>query len=183
MSERWANGVVPYEFAANVCMLTSSPSQISTIVTILARNNSLFIVQMMREMENLTRVNNTRCISFRPKNTSDRFFLTIFNGSGCFSPVSVEIYVITKMLISVSHQVGSWGNYVGLRGVSLMDSPTSTCMISGIIQHELTHTLGFYHEQSRPDRDTYVSIQWANIRAGKRVHSVLENSISFRYRW
>ncbi|CAF1299048.1 unnamed protein product [Rotaria sordida] len=125
---RWTGGVVPYELASNI-----------------TANNSIFIVNMMRQMENLTKVNNTQCISFRPRNASDLYYITIFNGSGCYAPV------------------GSWGSYVGTRPVSLMHGTYSTCMVSGIIQHELTHVLGFYHEQSRPDRDSYVSIQWSNI--------------------
>ncbi|KAI8485010.1 hypothetical protein Bbelb_372560 [Branchiostoma belcheri] len=37
------------------------------------------------------------------------------------------------------------------------------CVHTGIIVHELIHAVGFWHEHSRPDRDTWVEILWNNI--------------------
>lgn len=33
----------------------------------------------------------------------------------------------------------------------------------GHIKHEMMHTMGFYHEHSRSDRDMFVDVRWDNI--------------------
>ena len=59
---------------------------------------------------------------------------------------------------------GCW-SYVGRlgQGEQQLNLDPSGCVYKGTAQHELLHALGFLHEQSRPDRDTYVTINFQNI--------------------
>ncbi|KAH0518263.1 Meprin A subunit alpha [Microtus ochrogaster] len=57
---------------------------------------------------------------------------------------------------------GCW-SMVGDQQVGQNLSIGSGCDYKAIIEHELLHALGFYHEQSRTDRDDYVTIHWDEI--------------------
>lgn len=86
--------------------------------------------------------NKYTCIKWKPRG-KEKYWVRFIKGKGCWSPVGYRRK--SPQLISL--------------GVG--------CNQKGIICHEMMHTLGFYHEQGRPDRDKYVAIYWENIQPGK----------------
>ncbi|KAM5138250.1 embryonic protein UVS.2-like [Mantella aurantiaca] len=91
--------------------------------------------------EALETFNTLTCVRFVERST-EHDYLNIFSGSGCWS------------------YVGKTG---GPQSISLMKGG---CMVKGVVQHEVQHALGFYHEQSRSDRENFVDVLWRNINQG-----------------
>ncbi|XP_035204705.1 zinc metalloproteinase nas-13-like [Stegodyphus dumicola] len=56
---------------------------------------------------------------------------------------------------------------IGRDGGEQLLSLGNGCLFVGIVIHEFMHAVGFWHEQSRADRDDFVSILWENIQPGQ----------------
>uniref|UniRef100_A0A670Z9S1 Metalloendopeptidase n=1 Tax=Pseudonaja textilis TaxID=8673 RepID=A0A670Z9S1_PSETE len=61
---------------------------------------------------------------------------------------------------------GCW-SYVGNLQTGQVVSIGPGCEHKDIVEHEVLHALGFFHEQSRTDRDDYVKIWWNEITEGQ----------------
>jgi len=81
------------------------------------------------------------CLKF-PRRTNEKSYIYFYKGEGCHSRVG----------------------YFGVNKISL----DTACQNKGTVVHEMYHSLGFYHEQSRPDRDNFVKIIWKNIPLGAK---------------
>lgn len=60
---------------------------------------------------------------------------------------------------------GGCSSYVGRRGGQQFINLASGCTTGNTI-HEIGHAVGHWHEQSREDRDAYVTIHWDKIQPG-----------------
>ncbi|MPC15145.1 Zinc metalloproteinase nas-4 [Portunus trituberculatus] len=80
------------------------------------------------------------CVRFVPR-TVEKDYIHIHKGDGCSSVV---------------------GRVGGAQALSLGPG----CLYVGIVMHECMHAAGFWHEQSRADRDSFITINTANIQAG-----------------
>ncbi|XP_016149134.1 meprin A subunit alpha [Sinocyclocheilus grahami] len=82
------------------------------------------------------------------------------------SCVDFKPYEGESTYISFTKLDGCW-SYVGDLKTGQNVSIGDRCDTKAIVEHELLHALGFYHEQSRSDRDDYVQIWWDQIIPGK----------------
>ena len=69
--------------------------------------------------------------------------------------------------VFLGHLFRCWASHVGFHRRSSMVSIGNGCEYKHVMVHELGHVIGFWHEQSRPDRDNFVSIVKSNILPSK----------------
>ena len=68
---------------------------------------------------------------------------------------------------------------IGMLGGAQTINIASWCSQVGIVAHEIGHTIGFWHEHNRPDRDEYLTVNTSNIQDGRQYNfaKVLENKV------
>ncbi|RXG61547.1 Zinc metalloproteinase nas-4 [Armadillidium vulgare] len=86
------------------------------------------------------------CIQFKERTTEPDFVAYTDNDEGCYS------------------FIGKQG------GRQVINLPTWCTKSFGSVLHEMYHALGFFHEQSRTDRDDFVNINWDNIEEGMETN-------------
>ncbi len=59
-------------------------------------------------------------------------------------------------------------SFLGMQGGAQTISLAAECTVGNAI-HEIGHAIGLWHEQSREDRDSFITIQYANIMAGSEI--------------
>uniref|UniRef100_W5K2Q8 Metalloendopeptidase n=1 Tax=Astyanax mexicanus TaxID=7994 RepID=W5K2Q8_ASTMX len=75
--------------------------------------------------------------------------------------------IIRTLIKTMCDNQQCW-SYIGRNGGKQQLSIGIGCGYVGIVEHEFLHCLGFFHEQSRYDRDDYVTIHYENIPEERR---------------
>lgn len=85
----WTDGVVPYTISTTFgeCIQFAS-SDACGKKDFADPEQRTFLIITMQKMERLIAIDNVACIRFRPKTSSDRYYILIFDGNGCSSYVS-----------------------------------------------------------------------------------------------
>ena len=113
------------------------------------------------------------CIRFIPRTKENNYIKLKKTGDGL---VNFRTYIEKLTLIiqvsSFPFDIRCW-SYIGRKRGNQTVSLDKGCVDKGTVLHELMHAAGFLHEQSRTDRDKFVTIHWDNIDPGMCLNIIL----------
>ncbi|XP_057678533.1 low choriolytic enzyme-like isoform X2 [Corythoichthys intestinalis] len=107
--------------------------------------------EKVRIVHALREIQTRTCIRF-PTRTTQKSYISFESKSGCSSQMGRMGY---KQVVSLQR----FG-----------------CVQKGIIQHEVLHSLGFYHEHTRSNRDQHILIHWDNIEKYGRQNFIKQDT-------
>ncbi|XP_072447963.1 low choriolytic enzyme-like isoform X1 [Chiloscyllium punctatum] len=86
---------------------------------------------------------------------------------GFLTCVKFKRRVFESDYIQIVSESGCTSTLGPVGGPQIISLQKPGCVKFSTIQHHLMHTIGFYHEHTRSDRDKYIDIKHANILSGK----------------
>ena len=162
-TQLWPNGTIPFQFDT-VCAATSTCKDAPNSGCV-SQANQIAMINAMAVIEAVANVDFRQCVNnncggslvpsiFIRDSTNDT---TAGNNNVC-QDVSANNSPVGRQSGRQTVNITSWGSQF-------------------IIVHELLHSLGFFHEQIRPDRDTYVNVSGFcnNVQGGCLGNNYLNN--------
>lgn len=140
---------------------------------------------MDRVVKAMSHYEENTCLRFKER-TDEENYVEYEKGLGY---VTLKLKITSSVISSkYLHSCRSFVGRVpdgGRQGLSLL----SSCLREfGTILHEIGHTIGLLHEQSRPDRDDYIDVFYENINEGldsefvrKESHDVDTLGVGYDY--
>ena len=111
------------------------------------------------------------CIRFVPRTDQPDYVYIEKTVAGYNKKQFISIPILKINFLNVFHPHYSCYSYIGRIGVGQTVSLDSSCFnggLPGTVIHELLHAVGFFHEQSRTDRDDYIVINYSNVQPGEQ---------------
>lgn len=146
----WTNGIIPFEFQITNALPSDCPN--ATPSGSVSSANQSLMISAMAVLETVANVNFQQCAGASCPNGSRVLVRDTTNDI---------IRNAANNCVSGARNTSNVGMVGGQQIINIVSWNSQFTIV-----HELLHALGFYHEHIRPDRNTFVQINCANVQGG-----------------